>query len=351
MKVLKPTEIKSLEQFFQLKQDNLLKIMSKYLKGKYKTVYTTPQYVVAIGDIPVGIVAHMDTVFTSPPYDIFYDRVKNVMWSPDGLGADDRAGVYSIVQLVKQGFRPTIILTTDEEKGALGADRLVKDFPSAPTDLKYLIELDRRGSNDCVFYECNNPEFEEYIEKFDFVTNFGTFSDISVISPAWKIAGVNLSIGYVNEHSYTEILYINNMLSTIKKVGNMLEDIKNVNNVFEFIPYSYQNKFNNLNYDWDPSYGISKDLWNSWHIAEPIEEEIKQCRNCDIYDYEYNLFPVKTKTKTIYLCADCVGLVSQNNKIKWCSKCKEPFLVDLDYNKEICYSCEEENNDRNNTEN
>jgi acetylornithine deacetylase/succinyl-diaminopimelate desuccinylase-like protein len=239
MKTLNPEELRSIEQFFQLSQESLLRVMSKYLRSKYKTVYSTKEYVVAVGDIPIALVAHLDTVFSKQPANIFYDRIKNVMWSPEGLGADDRAGVYSIVQLIKRGLRPTVIFTTDEEKGALGAEKLVRDFPEAITELKYIIQLDRRGSNDCVFYDCDNALFEEYVETFDFVTAFGTFSDISVICPAWGIAGVNLSIGYVDEHSYSELLYIGNMIATINKVEKMLLDIENVVDEFEYIPAKY----------------------------------------------------------------------------------------------------------------
>ena len=185
MKTLNQQELKSIEQFFQLTQPQLLKAMKHYLSTKYEKVITTKEYVIAIGDIPIGLVAHLDTVFKFVPNDIYYDRVKNVMWSPDGLGADDRAGVYSIMQLLKAGFKPTVILTTDEELGCVGALKVATDFPIAPTELKYIVELDRRGSNDCVFYECNNPQFDEYVESFGFVTNFGSFSDISVICPQW----------------------------------------------------------------------------------------------------------------------------------------------------------------------
>lgn len=73
--------------------------------------------------------------------------------------------------------------------------------------LKAIFELDRCGKDDMVFYGCNNPDFENYIEKFGFTFGWGTFSDISVIAPAWKVAAVNLSIGYVGEHMQTEILH------------------------------------------------------------------------------------------------------------------------------------------------
>jgi hypothetical protein len=67
-----------------------------------------------------------------------------------------------------------------------------------------MIELDRQGRDDAVFYDCDNPEFEEYITKFDFVSDWGTYSDISTIAPSWECAAVNLSIGYFDEHSYAE---------------------------------------------------------------------------------------------------------------------------------------------------
>ena len=346
MQILKPAEVKSIEQFFQLRQDKLLQVMYKFLKTKYEKVYCTKDYIVAVGDIPVALVAHMDTVFTAPPDNIFYDRVKNVMWSPDGLGADDRAGVYSIVQILKQGLKPTVIFTTDEEKGALGASALVGDFPIAPTELKYIIELDRRGSVDCVFYDCDNPTFEEYVEGFGFVTAWGTFSDISIICPAWEVAGVNLSIGYEDEHSYTEILYVGRMLSTIKKVITMLQDASIDMEKFEYIPLEYSKFFSKVYggygcayaYDdsWDPSWGITKDEWKAWHIGE----DIKECETCGKKDLEYNLFPVKDLGHgTAFLCSDCL---SNDEDIAWCKRCGEPFvMLANETNKQYCYDCRE----------
>ena len=348
MKILKPAEIKSIEQFFQLKQESLLKVMSKYLKTKYKEVYFTPDYIVAVGDIPIAVVAHLDTVFTSPPENIFYDRVKNVMWSPEGMGADDRAGVYAIIQLIKQGLRPTVIFTTDEERGALGAEKLIKDYPEAITELKYIIQLDRRGSNDCVFYDCENPAFEEYIETFDFVTTFGTFSDISVICPAWGVAGVNLSIGYVDEHTYSELLYVGNMLSTISKVERMLRSADKAEK-FEYIPASYTKYYNKYayaygydfdayddDYGWDPSYGVSKSTWKSWHTPK----DLMTCHGCGIKDYDYNLFPTKTANGgTIFLCSDCIG---KTENLAWCKTCGEPFIIkEEDIDHKLCYDCAE----------
>ena len=157
------------------------------------------------------------------PVDIYYDKQQKVRWSPQGLGADDRAGVYAIIQIIEDGYRPSVLFTTDEEPGAVGTQALVSRKPDCPLEnLKAIFQLDRQGMDDMVFYGCNNPDFENYIEKFGFTFSWGTFSDISVIAPAWKVAAVNLSIGYVGEHMQTEILHTDWMESTIEKVEQML---------------------------------------------------------------------------------------------------------------------------------
>ena len=71
MKTLNQQELKSIEQFFQLNQLQLLKAMKHYLGTRYDKVIATKDYVIAVGDIPVGLVAHLDTVFKHLPEDIY----------------------------------------------------------------------------------------------------------------------------------------------------------------------------------------------------------------------------------------------------------------------------------------
>ena len=339
MNTLNAQELKSIEQFFQLRQPSLLKALKHYLKNKYDKVIATNEYLVAVGDIPVALTAHLDTVFKEAPQRIFYDRVKNVMWSPEGLGADDRAGVYAIIQIIKSGLRPTIIFTTDEELGCKGAEKLVKDMPNAPTDLKYIIELDRKGSDDCVFYQCNNPDFENYIESFGFVMNFGSFSDISEICPPWGVAGVNLSIGYYDEHSYSETLYIGQMLNTVNKVKKMLNEAQNAPHfeykeiqMSKFVSQWAKFMYTPEDDGWDPSFGISKEAWKSF-----MEPQSK-CNDCGIWDYDYNMFPCKNgKGGTVFFCSDCI---SKRQDVHWCATCGEPF-IDPTLKKGSVYNCKD----------
>ena len=299
MRILSDGNLKLFEQIVKMNEASLLKTMNTYLKRFYNKVIYTKDYVYAIGDIPITLVAHVDTVFKERPEDVFYDRVKNVLWSPQGLGADDRAGVFAIINIVKSGLRPHIIFTTGEEMGGLGARVLTYIEPKPFAEMKYIIQLDRRGKDDCIFYECDNIKFIEYIESFGFHEEYGSFSDISELCPTWKIAGVNLSIGYENEHSFIEILYIDYFLSTVEKVKKMLKDVNNINS-FEYIPALYS-------------------------LSSLNPTSLYKCKNCGKIFTEYELFLVKgIDSKNVYYCPDCIY-----GNVNWCDSCGKAYEIDF----------------------
>lgn len=323
MRVLNEREYGLLERIVSLSQEELRKTLAQYLKGKYKNVIVEKEYIVAIGDIPVALVAHMDTVFYNQPSEIYYDQRKAIMWSPDGLGADDRAGIFAILQIVMDGYCPSIILTTDEERGGLGAQKLAKK--ACPIEfLRYMIQLDRKGSNDCVFYECANGDFIKYVETFGFAEATGSFSDISFLMPAWKICGVNLSIGYRDEHSVSETLNIHWMFKTIEKVKKMLDAAKTDKLNFEF--YEVSNKLLNY-YSTMRPYSTYDDTYDT---GTP-------CECCGKYFFDFELFPTKSKRKgkTVYYCPDCAV-----DKVEWCDECGHPYeITDYENDMGICPDC------------
>ena len=316
MKILTSKEQKHMEQFFNCSQDTLLKVLTSYLQQNYTEVIATPNYIVALGDIPVALIAHLDTVFAYGIRSIFYDKNKNTMWSPEGLGADDRAGVYAIMQILKRGYRPTVIFTTEEERGALGASALTADINIPPVDIKYVIELDRQGAIDCVFYDCANERFEEYVQSFGFRTALGTFSDISIICPAWEVAGVNLSVGYKNEHSVSETLNISILFNTIDKVEKMLLDAEN-SEYFKYIP--------STEHDW-----IRKYL-GSW--LRNGNEKIKKCGCCGGWDEEYIMYPANVYGEEMEVCSACL------NEASWCSECGRAFMLPRFEFHYLCENC------------
>ena len=182
------------------------------------------KYIIAEGTIPICLIAHLDTVFEHPKPDLITKDII-ITTNNQGLGADDKAGIYMILKIISSSTqKPHIIFTTDEERNAKGAFSLIKNYDKFPFDCKFLIELDRRGKDQCVFYNCRNLDFINYICSFGYKYNKGTFSDILILGEAWNIASVNLSVGYYNEHTLYEYLNLTDLDFSLKKVIKILQD-------------------------------------------------------------------------------------------------------------------------------
>ena len=316
MRVLQDKDYRLFEKLVSLNEKQMVQAMTQLIKSKYDNVIATKDYIIAIGDIPIALVAHMDTVFKFPVSDLYYDQKKGVLWSPEGLGADDRAGIFAIIKILQDGLRPSVILTTGEEDGGVGACAICERYPDCPIpELKYMIQLDRHGTNDCVFYDCYCPEFVDYVESFGFCERWGSFTDISFLMPEWQIVGVNLSVGYEDEHSKQEILCINPLFDTIKKVKKMLTET----NIPDFV--------------YDEIVAAQSTWWKktgNWFG--------QHCSKCIMLHSEYELFPVLgLDGKTKFYCPDCfVG------NVEWCDMCGEPFEIKEHTGKKLCRECEEE---------
>lgn len=208
----------------------------------------------------VLIVAHMDTFhdadFVSPwstwsePYHciqtapkekkrIFFDGHSKVYWSPQGLGADDRAGVYAAMHLfytLTGKDQPIVLLTDGEESGGIGATSAAWELKDVCSPANFIVELDRRGEKDCVFYNDDPAHFIAHIESFGFRKTWGSFSDISILAPKFQLASVNVSIGFYHEHEKREYLAVRHMEQTIDAVKKMLQVNSEVNQKYTHIP-------------------------------------------------------------------------------------------------------------------
>ena len=199
------------------------------------------EYIFVPGTMPVMFVAHLDTVHKESVKHICTSNSGNIIMSPQGIGGDDRCGVYALMKLWKavSGKHPSLLFTCNEETGGHGAKAFAADWKNGLYEgftFKYLIELDRRGKKDAVFYNCANDQFEDYVQSFGFCTDFGTYTDICDVAPAIGVAAVNLSCGYYNAHTLNEYIKVNELQLTINKVRKMLQDIDNAP-VFEYVDW------------------------------------------------------------------------------------------------------------------
>lgn len=227
-------------------------------------VIAEDEYIYAPGNIPLMLVAHMDTVHREPVQTICTSAGGKIVMSPQGIGGDDRCGVWGLLQCYGTDLHPHLLFTCDEEVGGLGADAFAQDWIATEemqAPLKYIVELDRKGAKDAVYYDCYCPELEDYITGFGYKTEWGTFSDISVLSPAMRVPSVNLSCGYYNAHTQHEYINLVELYKTIHKVQQMIAEIDAVP-FFEYGSFMPADNYSLYEYD-----------RKQWYLTEEEEEE------------------------------------------------------------------------------
>lgn len=204
-------------------------------------------YLYAQGGFPVLLVAHMDTVHKSPPRTIWTTLEGDMVKANEGIGGDDRCGVYMILEILKRFERkPHVLFTEDEEIGLVGAREFAES--GIKPDVNFIIELDRKGSDDCVFYDCDNEKFTDFIEGFGYKTAWGSCSDISAISEPLGVASVNLSSGYWLQHTTSEYVSLRVMENNILRVIEILASQIDNPQKFEYVKKKYSYEYYDYTY-------------------------------------------------------------------------------------------------------
>lgn len=183
----------------------------------------------------VALVAHLDTLVPKDrktglhlkPVELQVDN--QVVTNKNGvLGADDRAGVYAVLEAAVQakGKKPIVILTTGEEIGGIGVHELVKDESLNPylDSIRLFVEPDRKGANEYVYYSWMIPNaIAAFVEGFGYREDHGTYSDVATLTEATRIPHVNLSTGYYGQHTQFESLVLWQLEATVQTLTRMVE--------------------------------------------------------------------------------------------------------------------------------
>ncbi len=187
--------------------------------GGLYTLFVSPQDV----SVPT-VVVHSDTVHVASPEVIIVRDGK--VWSPQGIGGDDRAGVYGALVAVNEcSVKPHFLLTDQEECGCRGARAFIQG-PHAELlrDSKFFLSLDRQGARHFVTYQTASLEFLEFASKVTgWVEQVGTYSDILVLGDYFGVSGINLATGYHNPHTLKEFVVLEHLMECIQASVKLLE--------------------------------------------------------------------------------------------------------------------------------
>ena len=272
--------MRTFEEYIKLPQKKLFKTIKNDFPS---AVYRKDKYILVPGEAPALLVAHLDTVHHDNVTTICKSDDGNILMSPQGIGGDDRCGVYGIIKAYENAkVKPWLLFTCDEEIGGVGAKQFANDLPMKDKleEVNLIVELDRKGKNDAVYYDCDCPELEKYIESKGYKTKWGTYSDICDVAPALGVAAVNLSCGYYNAHTQYEYIKVGQLEKTIEKVIEIVNESPTLPQ-FEYLEsyssYSSYDYYNTKGFDEKKLTGVLLGYWNELLDIYEEQELIDYC--------------------------------------------------------------------------
>ena len=185
-------------------------------KLQIRDYQTTKEHIIhrVIPDTPL-ICAHMDQVGRENLRDLVFCNGK--VYGNSNIGADDKNGVWILLQILKKIKNVSFIFSVGEETG--GRIKNIPNISKLLESIKYGIIFDRRGSGD-IICEKNNYGTEEFEKalvdigtQFGFKPEKGCFSDCNYLSE--HISCCNLSCGYYNAHTDAEYTIISELQNSL----------------------------------------------------------------------------------------------------------------------------------------
>ena len=153
----------------------------------------------------IYLVAHSDTVFPCEPKEEEVLECRGIFTAPqNGLGADDRVGLWTVERLIKIFPDCGFIISPDEETGDITLNTRIKEYSVFLDDAKLFISFDRKGMSEYVDYGNYNKKIEKYLKALGIKRNHGTYSTVSMLSDKFYTACVNLCICADNFHEKAE---------------------------------------------------------------------------------------------------------------------------------------------------
>lgn len=225
--------------------------------------------IISVGDeYNWGFSSHLDTVHPrDSKHKLGLVRDTHTIFNYDDgiLGADDGAGVWTMLMLLKHGVEGLYIFHTGEEKGGVGSGHIAANNPQLLEPLDMILAFDRRGTDDIITSQmsgkCCSDEWAAALAKqldMGHTPGSGTFTDTANYTHLVPECS-NISIGYNNEHSKFETLDVGYLM---RLVDNLIDvnwaalpikrdpaDTRDTYEYGEFGYYgnSYYNRQNNYN--------------------------------------------------------------------------------------------------------
>lgn len=191
---------------------------------KYIYVPNKKSYYDGYGNVIIDTVSNPSTIFSAHTDTVDYMDGKRdcVVYDEDFsilhtnkqeiLGADDCAGVYILLEMIKENIPGRYIFHREEESGAKGAHWIIENTPEIFHNISSAIAFDRAGDKDIITSMVTGVTASEDFSKIlseeldgGHESARGTFTDTAFYIGHIKNC-TNISVGYYDQHSQNEFL-------------------------------------------------------------------------------------------------------------------------------------------------
>jgi len=187
---------------------------------------------------------HIDTVHngheSNSTQELFFDPSFGHIFLADKkastcLGADDGAGIYVLLKMIKAKVPGTYIFHVGEERGCIGANAMLQREREFLKGFDRAIAFDRAGTDEVIVtqsgQQCASIDFGNSLAKLLTANNLpyevshkGMLTDVRVYAGVIPEC-VNLSVGYYEQHGSSEYLDVAHLEALVKACINIKWDL------------------------------------------------------------------------------------------------------------------------------
>ncbi len=284
---------------------------------------------IKIGESDAMFTSHLDTA-TSTLTHVKHEFDGNII-KTDGttiLGADDKAGVTIMLHMIKHNIPGLYYFFLGEEVGCVGSKKLRGKLETEKIEgINKVISFDRRGTSSVItfqassrccsdkFGEALSAELNKHEETFSYKNDpTGVYTDSAQFTKIYPEC-TNISVGYQNEHTFTELQDIEHLdklaQACLKVDWNSLPVERDPSKV----EYSYGGYYGG-GWDWDEdwSYGYRGTNYGTKYSSTPVVSTEKEWFHDRKFNY-VSSFVVNKLTKKIISVDICEQRVQFEQQI------------------------------------
>lgn len=279
-------------------KENDIKTLWQYIKQYKPDMDAEGNITLVKGKAPYDcFVAHLDTVHSDNPEPTYFGEYVTSI-NGNGIGGDDKCGIIACLDLIQNLDNVKVVFFTNEERGGIGSRNFDTEFLK---DVKYIIEIDRKGQHDFIQNSgsvtlCTDDFAKEFIGmNKSYKIERGTFTDVNNLRYKVPVCMANISSGYYNPHTNKEYINLKHLQQTIDAIHKFA---KRNTKVWEYecaVTLTYKNRLSSLGYDW------SEDNDDVSLFANSESSEKDKTHLCPLCEH----FLIENPARKKYICCGC----------------------------------------------